>query len=315
MTYTKPRLGAIALGLLCAAGAGAILISDVRHTGTLTTDHMLSVVLLVGTIAAGHMAWDELRAPHPLRAAALALVFLSGSIYCVMSTMERTAEHRQTRALAAQGANEQRGETLRLLAEARRWVARSQENVAKECASGDGKACQGRRATLRVYEAAVIGHEATLAKLPAELPINTRLRVAAALFAALPYVTTPAAEIERRLAIIDPVLPALFLELGSIVFFSIGLGRGRQHRATPGVAPAHPGKRTTPRLASASSRPRDDDSSAVIAALALARRPVSNNELARLLGVSKGEASKRVDAAGALVHKRRIGRHVAITLN
>jgi predicted transcriptional regulator len=46
-------------------------------------------------------------------------------------------------------------------------------------------------------------------------------------------------------------------------------------------------------------------------------RPVTNNELASMLNVSKGEASKRVSAAvsAELCQRRRIGREVAITLH
>jgi hypothetical protein len=51
--------------------------------------------------------------------------------------------------------------------------------------------------------------------------------------------------------------------------------------------------------------------------LTITKRPLSNNELARLLAVTKGEASKRVSAAIAagFVQRRRIGREVAITLH
>jgi hypothetical protein len=46
-------------------------------------------------------------------------------------------------------------------------------------------------------------------------------------------------------------------------------------------------------------------------------RVLCNNDLARAMGVVKGEGSKRVDAAIAagLVTRRRVGRHVAIQLN
>lgn len=38
---TKPRFGAIATGALCALGAAAVLVEDVRHTHTVTLDHLL----------------------------------------------------------------------------------------------------------------------------------------------------------------------------------------------------------------------------------------------------------------------------------
>jgi hypothetical protein len=44
-------------------------------------------------------------------------------------------------------------------------------------------------------------------------------------------------------------------------------------------------------------------------------RPVTNNELANLMGCSKGESSKRVSAAVAagIVSRRRVGREVAVS--
>jgi predicted transcriptional regulator len=46
-------------------------------------------------------------------------------------------------------------------------------------------------------------------------------------------------------------------------------------------------------------------------------RPVNNNEVARLMSVTKGEASKRVSAAVAagLVQRRRVGREVSIAVH
>jgi len=52
----------------------------------------------------------------------------------------------------------------------------------------------------------------------------------------------------------------------------------------------------------------------VFAAMILAGRPVTNAELARLMGVSPGEASKRVKALEGILQKERIGREVRIAL-
>ena len=52
----------------------------------------------------------------------------------------------------------------------------------------------------------------------------------------------------------------------------------------------------------------------VIDALRRAGRPVSNNELAELMGVTKGESSKRVSALNGKVRKVSQGREVAISL-
>ena len=90
--YHRARWGAIALGCLCATGAGAILLQDIRHTGSLTVDHGLSLIVLVCTIASGHMATGEVLRLRPVRATALALLFLLGSAWCVLSTAGRQAD-------------------------------------------------------------------------------------------------------------------------------------------------------------------------------------------------------------------------------
>jgi DNA-binding Lrp family transcriptional regulator len=53
---------------------------------------------------------------------------------------------------------------------------------------------------------------------------------------------------------------------------------------------------------------------AVFAAMILAGRPVTNAELARLMGVSPGECSKRVKELQGIVRKDRIGREVRLSL-
>ena len=58
-----------------------------------------------------------------------------------------------------------------------------------------------------------------------------------------------------------------------------------------------------------------DEARAVFAALILAGKPISNDELARLMGVSKAEASKRVTALDGFVRKVRKGRIVEISLH
>ena len=58
-----------------------------------------------------------------------------------------------------------------------------------------------------------------------------------------------------------------------------------------------------------------EETDAVLAALQRAGGAVdSNDELAALMGCSKGESSKRVAAMNGAVHKVRIGREVRISL-
>ena len=52
----------------------------------------------------------------------------------------------------------------------------------------------------------------------------------------------------------------------------------------------------------------------VFAAMILAGRPVTNAELARLMGCSPGESSKRAKALLGVIRKERIGREVRLSL-
>jgi hypothetical protein len=61
--------------------------------------------------------------------------------------------------------------------------------------------------------------------------------------------------------------------------------------------------------------PATDVERAVIAALILAGKPVNNRTLADLMGVSPGEASRRVSQLEGPVKRTRNGRQVIIELN
>jgi uncharacterized membrane protein len=60
--------------------------------------------------------------------------------------------------------------------------------------------------------------------------------------------------------------------------------------------------------------PRTDLERAVYAALIVAGKPVSNDELARLMRISKGESSRRVAQLNGRVEKVRVGREVRISI-
>jgi hypothetical protein len=61
--------------------------------------------------------------------------------------------------------------------------------------------------------------------------------------------------------------------------------------------------------------PRTELERTVYAALILAGQPVNNRRLATIMGVSPGEASRRVSQLDGLVSRTRKGREVRISLN
>lgn len=223
--YTKPRFGAIAAGTLCALGAAAVLVEDVRHTHTVTLDHLLAVIVLVGTIAAGVMAVGMLKTWRTWHyAAALAALAAIGSLYCMMGTAGRTAETRAVAKIEAEAREARRAEILAARQKDQDRLDKKREEHAAECKTGRGKRCDGILESLKVYEAAVKGHNADLAELGPEVPVNTRVKNAAAILGAIRGADADQqARIEATLTLIEPNIPAAFLEAGSIVFLHIGL--------------------------------------------------------------------------------------------
>ena len=247
--YHPQRAGAIALGTLCATLAGAVLVESAIHTGP-TIDHALSIGALIITIAAGHMAVTQLRGWHVLRTLGLAAVFLGGVTYTIVATAGRTAEKQQ---VAVASVEAHAGSRQRIEAEhARSFKLRSQAEVmladvrkahAKECSDGAGKKCSGLQQSINVYEAAVKGHvtdltrlDGQLAKLGGSPPANGKLVAFAELLEALTGVDRQATV--HRLTVAWPYVMPLLLEVGSIVFWTIGLAHAGSPAPAPVWAPA-----------------------------------------------------------------------------
>jgi hypothetical protein len=219
---TKPRFGAIAAGTLCAVGAAAVLLEDVRHTHTITIDHLLSVLVLIGTITAGVMAvgfTKSLRTWH--YAVALLALAAVGSVYCVVNTAGRSAEGRAIKRLEAEANNAKRAEVLAARKTDQDRLDKKREEHANECKSGKGKRCEGILESIKVYEAAVKGHNADLAAIGPEVPVDATAKNAAAMIA--PVTGGNEAAIAAAVSLLLPNIPALFAEAGSILFLHIGL--------------------------------------------------------------------------------------------
>ncbi len=107
--YHRPRWGAIALTILFTLGTAYVLFEDVlRHDATFTTAHVQTVLALIGTIAAGHLFWPEIKARRLMSAAGCAILFAAGTLYIGTASGARNATVMQTKAAAAVKTNEQR---------------------------------------------------------------------------------------------------------------------------------------------------------------------------------------------------------------
>ena len=229
---TPGHLPAMLTGLVFLGGTLGILFEDVVRGAPFALKHWITITVLAGTILAGHHANAARAARHWLSAGGFTLVFLAGTgLVVVMSTGRQAADTIQT------------SEQIKLTAERRLEISKerktsadmlaaTQKRLKDRCVDGKGSRdeCNGLRASLAVYTAAVKGHDADFDKLGAPrvaAPEAEHLaEVLAVVFGA------DKAKAKAAIMLLKPFLTTLFLEFGSIVSFGYA---GRSYRAAPRV--------------------------------------------------------------------------------
>lgn len=299
---------AIAGGVLAAGGALALLVRDGFVTG-FTLDHALMPVLVALTILTGHLMGSALRDWKPISFLAFAGLACLGSGLTVYETMGRRAEVRDVKVASAKQSVEEIARAAGDRDLMREIVKEAANKFAKECGTGVGTKCEGKAFTLRMRQASLEKLEERVDKLGTPPPVDPKAERAAALLALFGF--APKA-VKANVAVFEPMVLPFFLELGSIFLFGYGVKRHRP--ATVKVVTSTPpdeGKKV-PRLPAPSV---SHEEQALRIALGKASGPVTNDELALLMGVTKGEASKRVRDHAHVVKRRRVGRQVAISLH
>lgn len=230
---TNGRLLAIAAGAAFTYGGLRIILGDsLTDPAQWTTSVQLTVLMVGGTIAAGHLMRDAWGSKHWAAAAGFLLLFLSGTGLVVFNSVGRQAETSMLTEAQADDAAERRVAIKASLARAEAMLSGAQADLARECKTGKGKRCEGIEATIGVYQAAVKGHVADLEKIGAAKPVHAKATQGAkiaALFGA------DESKAKAALLLIEPFLWCLFFEFGSIV--SLGF-------AFRGITESAPGKIT-----------------------------------------------------------------------
>lgn len=344
-THTTVRNpGAIALGSLFAIGTACALFWDVRSAADITIDHVMTGLVLIGTIAAGKMFGPALSRKAWHQAFGLAVLFAAGTFICVTGSAGRNAEVGQHKAAEARNVNDARARIEGDLTRAQTDRADLNRRMASECATGRGKRCEGLRTTIEYADSHIAVLEAMMAKLQPEQTENGGLHHAAKVFAMVLPARVDA--VEGALVLLWPFAKAMMLEVATIVFFSIGLGHGNPARrsvAGPSIAdtaqtsfpagfPAHfpaietfagdvPEPPRPPRRGRKSKKLpanvvafRQSTAHPVVAAIEGAGRPLSNRDLASVMGVSEGEASKRWQEVAHLLDVGRAGKELRLSL-
>lgn len=277
------------------AMAGALLslqiVAGIEHTtgGTLYTQ--LSMVAAMVTLAVLPV-FVEVARRHGAYWIGLALMvsFLAFLAYSLPATVGRTGE---TKAAAA-AVSVDKGLIERDLKSTMTRLEWARGDYAKECATGAGAACRGKAQTVSALEA-------RFEKLRGELKTSPAGDLGSETWAWASMGTVSAETIRR----------------GSVLAFALGLDVAIWALVWLATSLlSRPATVSTVSRASELVLPKDVTDAELDELRKLLTRsgPLTNNDVARMLGVVKSEASKRVSKAVAagMVSRRRIGREVSI---
>lgn len=312
MIYNSHRALAITIGAASTAGALWILNQDAFKSGHWTTEHLMTPVIVGVTIVAGHLIRSALSSRRVGAALGFAGLFLAGTLLTLYSSIGRQADTTDRAALSATDINTRRTEKLADRKRNQSMLSEARAKALSACAGGDGKACNGVRATIRVYEAAVEGNEAALLKIGPPVPVSAK---ADRMAEVLELFGLDRVSARRALILIEPFTYSLFLEMAAIVAFGFGFSSSRRvHVVSPPPASRQPTTSPGPNtIAFAPARRLNGSAqrSGAVNAMTLtpaeiesqnaetlrvirdAGRALSNGELAQRLGCSDGQASKR----------------------
>jgi hypothetical protein len=214
-------------------------------------------------------------------------------------TIGRQAESRDVRVSQAGEVDNARHRITLDLDAAKRML----EQARSRCASG--RTCyDSTRATIAVYEGAVAGHEARLAKLSTSAPDAGERRIARLIE------LMSGANVAELVELVTPIMFGLVLELAT---FAAAMYGWHPIRSVAAPVPPMPGKRAPVQFPAnvVELRPSKHP---VIDALERAGRPVTNNELASMMRVCPGESTKRRREVAGRIREHRAGKHVMVAL-
>jgi hypothetical protein len=300
--YYLHSLPSTVAGCVAAGAAISLLVRDASNTG-FTLDHAMMPVLVFLTVLLGHEAWRALKEAKLISFVGFVLLAVIGSTVIVSETMGRRAESRDAKVSEATKDVNAYAALLANLDRANKLVAEAESWVASECKTGLGPKCRGVTFTRdqRQAFAEKLRKDAEAHKAPA--PIDSKAdRVAA--FAAL--FGFGEAAVKKAVHMFEPFVLPLFLELGAIFLFGFGVRTRSVSVSTV----------SEPKALSFEGPYTDEEIEELTKVLNGMGQPLTNDEVAAALRISKSEASKRVQKAveAGKVVKLKTGRFNQISL-
>jgi hypothetical protein len=295
-TTTRPQWVARAATVaLWAVGSAYLIYND--KTGDPVVIYSAPVVwavIISLPILATYARYDR----QWVAAALLWVAALAGCAYTLQMTIGRQAESRDVRVSQAGEVDNARHRITLDLDAAKRML----EQARAKCASG--RTCyDSTRATIAVYEGAVAGHEARLARITVAAPDAGEKRIARLIE------LLSGANVAELVELITPIMFGLVLELATFAAAMFGWHPSRTFAAP--VPQPNPGKRAPLPANVVELRPAKHP---VIDALEKVGRPVNNSELASLMLCTGGESTKRRREVAHMLREQRVGKNVMVAL-
>lgn len=331
MLSTRGRFLAVVAGCACAAGGLTILLGkDLLHPYDWASPQWITILAVFVTIAAGHL-FAEAGFGHPLSAAGFLVMFAAGTYLVVTQSVGRQAENFEATTMSAEATNKAISDKTADLdrAKARRDYAdkaADREMTGQRC----GTRCKDWRQNSKDISVVIGQIEKEISALGPQKPVNAqaaRMADMAAIFGFDRQKTVAA------YTMLQPLMWCLFFEIGSIVSLGFAFRQGKRPvliaaNDCPSVAdtrqtsfpvefqlpePPEPpkGKRRKPlprEVIEFSNHPvvkalRDNGGSVT-----------SHRELAQLLGIDEGAATRRRHEVEDQLTVTRHGKQLRIAL-
>lgn len=311
-TSTHGRALAIIAGLAFLSGTLTIVIGPALLDPTAWEQyHVLTVLMIGGTIAAGHLTKTAWKSATYLSCAGFLLLFIAGTALVVYNSVGRQAERHDTLAMETETRNSLIEDKRRDIESARERLANAERNADRERGTKCRQRCRDWEAAAGDARKLIAVLESEIRALGAPRPVDAKADKAGELAAIFGF---DKARASAAASLIEPFLWTIFFEIGSIV--SLGFA----FRPFPTVSKVSEpvsgggGKVETPQLRLVT---REDHELEALRKALKGGKSLTNDELAAAMGVRKGEASKRVAKAEAIgmVSKVRTGKCVAISMH
>jgi hypothetical protein len=228
MLSIRGRFLAGVAGCAFAAGGLTILLgSDLTSPQDWQASQWLTILTVFGTIAAGHLMVDAARARHLFATLGFLVLFLSGTGLVVYSSVGRQVETAGTTTLSVEDNNTKiadKTEDLKAARARRDYADRAadREMTGQRC----GQRCRDWKTNAKDIGVVIKQLEAEIAALGPQKPVNAQAAAMAdmaALFGADNKARTVAV-----LLLIIPFLKTLFFEVGAIVSLGFAFRQGKR---------------------------------------------------------------------------------------